>query len=808
MLNKNTFERVKQAATIEVCKGNMKNPFYLVCSLFQLAAIVIFCIGFFPQQVVLKETSKFVVNHDLQEASSPVFTKLIIVVIDALRSDFMFQKDISHFSYLHGLLRSGEAWGYTAYSSPPTVTLPRLKGITTGSAPNFLDAILNVAEDDSSSSLKDQDSILNQFHMRDFKINFFGDDTWLKLFPLEFFNEYEGTNSFFVSDFEEVDYNVTRHLPYQLENSNEWDVLILHYLGLDHIGHKGGAHSKFMRAKHLEMDQIIKTIYETIDDKTLMVVLGDHGMNDLGNHGGSSAGETSAALSFLSKKLKNYKIPTKQSESTIPLETTSEDYKYLKDVQQVDLVPTLCMLFNIPIPKNSLGVLIDDFITLLPRAVSDIKVKENYLQLASLNSGYKPEFDGKPTSSILDEMKTLQRTIAMASTNYNYKFLFIGIGLMLLGTLTSLISNFELSVSFLSFVSISVVLGVSMFASSFIEEEHQLWWFFTIVVLLLQSLSIKQNGIVLICLRFIRGWNNSGQKYVYEGVLHNLLKQNTSIQWMLNLFTLLFIGISFYRNSNAIERIFSTILPMITVFSCLAYKATFAIVNKEHVPESLKIFAISSCSLYHNGYAVGEEHLADFLVPLARTFFLSLSSSLLILLSVKILDIKSQNISSKIAALLKLLLVFQTSSANIPLFLLFEIILTQISISPLLSLCMQNLTFFQLGGTNSIATVSLTNAYNGVSSNYNIYIVGVLMFISNFAPSIYWTLASMPKHQKDKCLELQHYYIIGLFLLLACYSLRHHLFIWSVFCPKLCYYAAWSLFRFLMDNFVTLLSFV
>lgn len=30
------------------------------------------------------------------------------------------------------------------------------------------------------------------------RIHFFGDDTWLKLFP-KFFNEYEGTTSFFVA---------------------------------------------------------------------------------------------------------------------------------------------------------------------------------------------------------------------------------------------------------------------------------------------------------------------------------------------------------------------------------------------------------------------------------------------------------------------------------------------------------------------------------------------------------------------------------------------------------------------------------
>lgn len=38
----------------------------------------------------------------------------------------------------------------------------------------------------------------------------YGDDTWLKLFP-DFFLRAEGTTSFFVADYTEVDNNVTRH---------------------------------------------------------------------------------------------------------------------------------------------------------------------------------------------------------------------------------------------------------------------------------------------------------------------------------------------------------------------------------------------------------------------------------------------------------------------------------------------------------------------------------------------------------------------------------------------------------------------
>jgi ethanolaminephosphotransferase len=81
--------------------------------------------------------------------------------------------------------------------------MPRVKAITTGSIPSFVDVILNFAESDTSSTLATQDTWLAQIKARDFdngkgKLVMYGDDTWLKLFP-DFFARADGTSSFFVS---------------------------------------------------------------------------------------------------------------------------------------------------------------------------------------------------------------------------------------------------------------------------------------------------------------------------------------------------------------------------------------------------------------------------------------------------------------------------------------------------------------------------------------------------------------------------------------------------------------------------------
>lgn len=77
--------------------------------------------------------------------------------------------------------------------------MPRVKAMTTGSIPSFLDVILNFAEADTTSSLAQQDTWLAQMRAkRDGGLIMYGDDTWLKLFP-HMFSRADGTTSFFVS---------------------------------------------------------------------------------------------------------------------------------------------------------------------------------------------------------------------------------------------------------------------------------------------------------------------------------------------------------------------------------------------------------------------------------------------------------------------------------------------------------------------------------------------------------------------------------------------------------------------------------
>lgn len=90
-----------------------------------------------------------------------------------------------------------------------------------------------------------------------------------------------------------MDLNVSRHIQQDIAKER-WDVLIMHYLGLDHIGHLGGPNSPLMQPKQREMDEAIESIFDIISKQdaerlisdpkakgTLIVICGDHGMNDV-----------------------------------------------------------------------------------------------------------------------------------------------------------------------------------------------------------------------------------------------------------------------------------------------------------------------------------------------------------------------------------------------------------------------------------------------------------------------------------------------------------------------------------------------
>lgn len=235
-------------------------------------------------------------------------------------------------------------------ADPPTTTLQRLKGLTTGTLPTFIDAGSNFA-----GTAIDEDNIVAQLRAAGKNIVHLGDDTWHSLYPEYFDPELTRSyDSFNVWDLFTVDNGVTHHIFPLLDKSNasRWDVIFGHYLGVDHAGHRYGPDHPAMKSKLAEMNEVFTNMMKFIDDDTLLVVMGDHGMDSKGDHGGESDDEVEAALWMYSKRPLFGRLS--------PAHNTPPTNAKERPVRQIDLVPTLSLLLGIPIPFNNLGRPIDE----------------------------------------------------------------------------------------------------------------------------------------------------------------------------------------------------------------------------------------------------------------------------------------------------------------------------------------------------------------------------------------------------------------------------------------------------------------
>ena len=103
------------------------------------------------------------------------------------------------------------------------------------------------------------------------RIGFVGDDTWIDLFPRQF-DESFPFPSFNTRDLDTVDNGCLDKLPLLLKDlrmngtsSKDLEVVISHFLGVDHVGHTYGPHDKHMSDKLQQMDNVLAATLDTLD---------------------------------------------------------------------------------------------------------------------------------------------------------------------------------------------------------------------------------------------------------------------------------------------------------------------------------------------------------------------------------------------------------------------------------------------------------------------------------------------------------------------------------------------------------------
>lgn len=734
---------------------------------------------------------------------------------------------------------------------------------------------------------------------------------------------------------------MTRHLPAELQQP-DWNALIMHYLGLDHIGHKTGPQGPAMLPKQREMDDIVRMIYKAVETKehledTLLVLVGDHGMNSGGNHGGSGPGETEPALVFASPKFANTKLrscPTKPKEGT--------EFEFYRKVQQSDVVPTLASLMGFPVPRNSLGVVLQETTEFLLGERARVKSLERNARqvlvilkasvgeekwLAAVKRHMHQEVDCQSLGDETEDMACLwanavrskgekeakdalsrflyktQDALSSTASSYDVPRMATGVALAFASSVLA-VSAFPTfwppSLAGSALTLTTLLYGVMMFATSYVEEEQHLWYWVTPAWLAFLAVRSLQQGHslrlpddwnlpsavlvipVLACHRLMVRWNQTGQKHAGEpDVVHNFFPSHHVLMWILILTTYLVVGYQLARICLRSTLIGDADLAIafVAILPAVVFKLNF---TQADAPELV---------LGLGGQLRAVTADLDLLTQ-ARVVFVMLTICLIAaIVGVKwnhqkqgtrsecskqaFVTMDNSNkyteatitLSDRLHVLLTLFLITQTRAPNVPLFLLLEVqrlcfmrLLPQPTTAAQLgsqvlpiaftSLLLSQTTYFAFGGSNSISSIDLSNAYNGVA-DYNIVAVGVLLFASNWAGAIWWCSAAvtllLPRPRVEptpanltstsssnrawvdreraqlhadavaaitspKSREPELKLTTGVdswtlyttattaftaaslvAVMAACTLLRTHLFIWTVFSPKYLYAMAWAM---------------
>uniref|UniRef100_A0A2I3NFW3 Phosphatidylinositol glycan anchor biosynthesis class G (EMM blood group) n=1 Tax=Papio anubis TaxID=9555 RepID=A0A2I3NFW3_PAPAN len=113
--------------------------FATCCVAIEVLGIAVFLRGFFPAPVRSSARAEHGAEPPAPEPSagassnwttlpSPLFSKVVIVLIDALRDDFVFgSKGVKFMPYTTYLVEKGASHSFVAEAKPPTVTMPRIK---------------------------------------------------------------------------------------------------------------------------------------------------------------------------------------------------------------------------------------------------------------------------------------------------------------------------------------------------------------------------------------------------------------------------------------------------------------------------------------------------------------------------------------------------------------------------------------------------------------------------------------------------------------------------------------------------------
>ena len=100
---------------------------------------------------------------------------------------------------------------------------------------------------------------------------------------------------------------------------------------------------------------------------------------------------------------------------------------------------------------------------------------------------------------------------------------------------------------------------------------------------------------------------------------------------------------------------------------------------------------------------------------------------------------------------------------------------------------------FQLGNSNSTATIDISGAYAGLGAFHRPLVAALVWLTLYSAPALHTAAALATPHARmgvrAAALGVGRHALAAAAFCAVCLALRHHLFVWSVVSPKLLYVA-------------------
>ncbi|KZC05549.1 GPI ethanolamine phosphate transferase 2, partial [Dufourea novaeangliae] len=788
-------------------------------------SIVLFLYGFFPlinyDNTIATENDipTFIENVRIKTDTlyQPMVKRVILMVIDALRWDFI-TGSIGKVAMpiTSSLIANSSACLFQTKVHPPTVTMPRIKAITTGVIPSFIDVALNFGSKPVTG-----DNVLLQAKKYGYKSVFYGDETWLTLFP-SVFERYDSTTSFIVTDFTEVDNNITRHLHKELHTKTDWSIMVLHYLGLDHIGHVHGPFSPLIKTKLKEMDNVIARIQSRVqewnqnNDSSLFIICGDHGMKDSGGHGGSTMSETTVPFIAISGKC-------------------VQNNSHFTEVAQVDIASTLSTILGVPIPYSNLGSVFLDSLYNLP--VSK-KLYVLFYNAKQVFNHFQQLTDYKSEYAYQKYMEAIKLHIAWLNTKdhtnditddivLSYKAALKGMKELLISSMIKY--DFHLitvAIFFLSHETVNkmgkwffplgaFVHAISFGGSSFVEEEHQTWYFYwaTLLILLLYNTATKfyshlqfyrnykqysnaQNCIKLLLLmighRILRKLNSTGDKYAHLPDIAGVLVEQESMLGMTVMLAtalILLMWLDFIHEDKKYKKYSLMFNLLMCICIYLRHMHNNNVIKVPLYPQSRGIYEVQ---IFWMLLAMNSVHYIYRLVSMIkynRGIFLQTTLFFILRMWIMVTAMLHQPYN---VILLPLQIIVSSLTGSIIK-----------DNNAFVYAWIGNVFYFYQGNSNSLATIDVAAGYVGIQS-YMPIVNGSLLIINTYSAPVlaylllvYYSVLQYPYDTHVIIKQVSKTYITWRLLPITIYTIiisiqRHHLFVWSVFSPKLLYEAVYS----------------